>query len=170
MTFTLEIIALTYQLQIQMTNLWKSPQQTITKWPIHIGYLVYFDYCHSAITVVHAIPWRNGSASDSRSEGCVFESRRDHKYFDQIDQVNDKQLFIMSRTCFSLKITLLQTLFVVRIHSVSFVEWCSAWNWSRLGTNLDNHMIEYTKICLAIHSFRLMVVIGSSQQNPNTMP
>ena len=21
-------------------------------------------------------PWRNGSASDSRSEGCVFESRR----------------------------------------------------------------------------------------------
>ena len=22
--------------------------------------------------------WRNGSASDSRSEGCVFESRRDH--------------------------------------------------------------------------------------------
>ena len=24
-------------------------------------------------------PWRNGSASDSRSEGCVFESRRDHE-------------------------------------------------------------------------------------------
>ena len=24
------------------------------------------------------IPWRNGSASDSRSEGCVFESRRGH--------------------------------------------------------------------------------------------
>ena len=23
-------------------------------------------------------PWRNGSASDSRSEGCVFESRRGH--------------------------------------------------------------------------------------------
>ena len=27
-------------------------------------------------------PWRNGSASDSRSEGCVFESRRgQNKYF-----------------------------------------------------------------------------------------
>ena len=25
-------------------------------------------------------PWRNGSASDSRSEGCVFESRRGHNY------------------------------------------------------------------------------------------
>ena len=23
-------------------------------------------------------PWRNGSASDSRSEGCVFDSRRVH--------------------------------------------------------------------------------------------
>ena len=26
--------------------------------------------------------WRNGSASDSRSEGCVFESRRGHYLFD----------------------------------------------------------------------------------------
>ena len=26
-------------------------------------------------------PWRNGSASDSRSEGCVFESRRGQKVF-----------------------------------------------------------------------------------------
>ena len=26
-------------------------------------------------------PWRNGSASDSRSEGCVFESRRGHYSF-----------------------------------------------------------------------------------------
>ena len=26
-------------------------------------------------------PWRNGSASDSRSEGCVFESRRGQKCF-----------------------------------------------------------------------------------------
>jgi hypothetical protein len=24
----------------------------------------------------HPDPWRNGSASDSRSEGCVFDSRR----------------------------------------------------------------------------------------------
>ena len=27
-------------------------------------------------------PWRNGSASDSRSEGCVFESRRGHTFLD----------------------------------------------------------------------------------------
>ena len=27
-------------------------------------------------TFRHQTPWRNGSASDSRSEGCVFESRR----------------------------------------------------------------------------------------------
>ena len=26
-------------------------------------------------------PWRNGSASDSRSEGCVFESRRGQVIF-----------------------------------------------------------------------------------------
>ena len=26
-------------------------------------------------------PWRNGSASDSRSEGCVFESRRGQNIF-----------------------------------------------------------------------------------------
>jgi hypothetical protein len=26
-------------------------------------------------------PWRNGSASDSRSEGCVFESRRGQQVF-----------------------------------------------------------------------------------------
>ena len=25
--------------------------------------------------------WRNGSASDSRSEGCVFESRQGHDFF-----------------------------------------------------------------------------------------
>ena len=25
-------------------------------------------------------PWRNGSASDSSSEGCVFESRRGHTF------------------------------------------------------------------------------------------
>ena len=32
-------------------------------------------------------PWRNGSASDSRSEGCVFESRRGHAPFYQIERV-----------------------------------------------------------------------------------
>ena len=32
-------------------------------------------------TYGHLTPWRNGSASDSRSEGCVFESRRGHNNF-----------------------------------------------------------------------------------------
>ena len=32
-------------------------------------------------TLYPLTPWRNGSASDSRSEGCVFESRRGHKTF-----------------------------------------------------------------------------------------
>ena len=31
-------------------------------------------------TLLHLTPWRNGSASDSRSEGCVFESRRGHVF------------------------------------------------------------------------------------------
>ena len=30
---------------------------------------------------MYLTPWRNGSASDSRSEGCVFESRRGHIIF-----------------------------------------------------------------------------------------
>ena len=29
----------------------------------------------------HVTPWRNGSASDSRSEGCVFKSRRGQETF-----------------------------------------------------------------------------------------
>ena len=32
-------------------------------------------------TWLQLTPWRNGSASDSRSEGCVFESRRGHTVF-----------------------------------------------------------------------------------------
>ena len=32
-------------------------------------------------TLSQLTPWRNGSASDSRSEGCVFESRRGHNIF-----------------------------------------------------------------------------------------
>ena len=31
--------------------------------------------------LVDKISWRNGSASDSRSEGCVFKSRRGHLLF-----------------------------------------------------------------------------------------
>ena len=31
-------------------------------------------------TLSQLTPWRNGSASDSRSEGCVFESRRGHRF------------------------------------------------------------------------------------------
>ena len=36
-------------------------------------------YLFSSVIIV--TPWRNGSASDSRSEGCVFESRRGHQVF-----------------------------------------------------------------------------------------
>ena len=32
-------------------------------------------------SLIIVTPWRNGSASDSRSEGCVFESRRGHQVF-----------------------------------------------------------------------------------------
>ena len=32
--------------------------------------------CLSIFLLPPVTPWRNGSASDSRSEGCVFESRR----------------------------------------------------------------------------------------------
>ena len=32
-------------------------------------------------TTNQSTPWRNGSASDSRSEGCVFKSRRGHNIF-----------------------------------------------------------------------------------------
>ena len=31
-------------------------------------------------TLSQLTPWRNGSASDSRSEGCVFKSRRGHAF------------------------------------------------------------------------------------------
>ena len=34
------------------------------------------DSCCFVFVKFHVTPWRNGSASDSRSEGCVFESRR----------------------------------------------------------------------------------------------
>lgn len=40
--------------------------------------------------IIKLTPWRNGSASDSRSEGCVFESRRGHKYFDSLSLVSHK--------------------------------------------------------------------------------
>ena len=35
------------------------------------------------LSILHhmSTPWRNGSASDSRSEGCVFKSRRGQKFF-----------------------------------------------------------------------------------------
>ena len=42
------------------------------------------NHCHlykSAFTYYQLTPWRNGSASDSRSEGCVFESRRGQIHF-----------------------------------------------------------------------------------------
>ena len=34
------------------------------------------NWLYSSLSWLQGTPWRNGSASDSRSEGCVFESRR----------------------------------------------------------------------------------------------
>ena len=34
----------------------------------------------NAKVIFNLASWRNGSASDSRSEGCVFKSRRGHCY------------------------------------------------------------------------------------------
>ena len=42
--------------------------------------MLYID-SYFLIIGVYLTPWRNGSASDSRSEGCVFESRRGQKTF-----------------------------------------------------------------------------------------
>ena len=36
------------------------------------------DILSDSMKVMHVTAWRNGSASDSRSEGCVFKSRRGH--------------------------------------------------------------------------------------------
>ncbi len=44
-------------------------------YPVHINSF----YTTSRRGMLHWDPWRNGSASDSRSEGCVFDSRRVHK-------------------------------------------------------------------------------------------
>ena len=38
-------------------------------------------------TLSQLTPWRNGSASDSRSEGCVFESRRGHQTFFSFEKI-----------------------------------------------------------------------------------
>ena len=43
-------------------------------------------------TLSQLTPWRNGSASDSRSEGCVFESRRGHKIFGVTSERTKKNL------------------------------------------------------------------------------
>ena len=37
-------------------------------------------------SLINVTPWRNGSASDSRSEGCVFESRRGQNIFFELSQ------------------------------------------------------------------------------------
>ena len=43
------------------------------------GYIIFvwpLYSCTDCSLIHHVTPWRNGSASDSRSEGCVFKSRR----------------------------------------------------------------------------------------------
>ena len=47
-----------------------------------------------ALTFLSGTPWRNGSASDSRSEGCVFESRRGHIIFSFPSFFHHRILFI----------------------------------------------------------------------------
>ena len=42
-------------------------------------------------TFKHLTPWRNGSASDSRSEGCVFESRRGQNLFRESTHIRMNQ-------------------------------------------------------------------------------
>ena len=42
--------------------------------------LVNFHYVLFELLTIQLTPWRNGSASDSRSEGCVFKSRRGHAF------------------------------------------------------------------------------------------
>ena len=44
-----------------------------------LWFLLEFEYL--VVKNFHMTAWRNGSASDSRSEGCVFESRRGHMIF-----------------------------------------------------------------------------------------
>ena len=39
--------------------------------------------------MLHMTSWRNGSASDSRSEGCVLESRRGQMDFFLINVINE---------------------------------------------------------------------------------
>ena len=53
-------------------------------------------------------PWRNGSASDSRSEGCVFESRRGQihifiKYFLLVNDSLNTLFDILLSASFSIK-------------------------------------------------------------------
>ena len=40
--------------------------------------------------ILYLTPWRNGSASDSRSEGCVFKSRRGQLFFHLFEQNFDR--------------------------------------------------------------------------------
>ena len=49
-----------------------------------------------ALRFLSGTPWRNGSASDSRSEGCVFESRRGHRNFSFPSVFHHRILFIDS--------------------------------------------------------------------------
>ena len=68
----------------EFVYLLKSPETEITAENFHnklqsgsiLGKFIILKFNHVTKT-----PWRNGSASDSRSEGCVFESRRGHIFF-----------------------------------------------------------------------------------------
>ena len=67
----------------EFVYLLKSPETEITAENFHNklqsgSILGKFIFLYSSRA--HKTPWRNGSASDSRSEGCVFESRRAHLF------------------------------------------------------------------------------------------
>ena len=62
-----ELLFLLFETRIERVALTKN------RYPILQNYVLNINY-FNRLPVVD--PWRNGSASDSRSEGCVFDSRQ----------------------------------------------------------------------------------------------
>ena len=62
-----ELLFLLFETRIERVALTKNRYHILQNYVLNINYF-------NQLPVVD--PWRNGSASDSRSEGCVFDSRR----------------------------------------------------------------------------------------------
>jgi hypothetical protein len=58
-------------------------------------------------------PWRNGSASDSRSEGCVFDSRRVQSRSNRISFFSPSLFFIFSCRSLTLLSKILSDFFLL---------------------------------------------------------